>query len=139
MEQKSNGFLKITGILMIIGGAFGLIFGVITVLGVALVASLLELAGESVSAGMLTFAAVLFLVSGIIEFVAGILGVANSKKPDKASVCIVFGILTAVLAVVSIIFTMVGGGDFSVLNLCTGLVLPILYLIGAFQMKSKAA
>ena len=39
------------------------------------------------------------------------------------------------LCVISNILTVVGGGDFSVLNLATGLVIPVLYLIGALQNK----
>ena len=34
MVQTSNKFLKVTGILMIIGGAIGIILGIIAVLGV---------------------------------------------------------------------------------------------------------
>ena len=137
--EKSNKFLKVTGILMIIGGSIGLIIGLIAVIGVAALAALIRAAGEEVSSGMLMFGAVLYLVCAVVQFVAGILGVKNAKKPEKAMVCVVFGILTAVLAVVSTIITTAGGGDFNAVNLGTGLILPILYLIGAFQNKQKAA
>ncbi|MGI6174762.1 MAG: hypothetical protein ACOYJC_01100 [Christensenellales bacterium] len=136
MERKSNGFLKVTGILMIIAGGLGIIFGIIAVLGVSLLVAAL---GAEASLGLLTFAAILSLVSAAISLVAGILGVANAAKPEKATVCIVFGILTAVLSVLGNILTTAGGGDFSVLNLILGLVLPVLYLIGAFQNKQRAA
>lgn len=136
MEKKSNGFLKVTGILMIIGGGIGIIIGVIAVLGVGLLAAAL---GAEASLGLLTFAAILALLGAIVSLTAGILGVANAAKPEKATVCIVFGILTAVLSVLGNVLTAAGGGSFSVVNLILGLVLPVLYLIGAFQNKKKAA
>jgi hypothetical protein len=136
VEKKSNGFLKVTGILMIIGGGIGIIIGVIAVLGVGLLAAAL---GAEASLGLLTFAAILALLGAIVSLTAGILGVANAAKPEKATVCIVFGILTAVLSVLGNVLTAAGGGSFSVVNLILGLVLPVLYLIGAFQNKKKAA
>ncbi|MGI6168724.1 MAG: hypothetical protein ACOYI4_03270 [Christensenellales bacterium] len=134
METKSNGFLKVTGILMIIGGGIGIIVGIIAVLGVGLLVAAL---GAEGSLGMLTIAAILSLVSAAVSLVAGILGVVNAAKPEKAIVCIVFGILTAVLSVLGNVLTTAGGGDFSVINLIIGLVLPVLYLIGAFQNKKR--
>ena len=104
-------------------------------LGVGLLASAL---GAEASLGLLTFAAVLSLVGSAVSLTAGILGVANAAKPERATVCIVFGILTAVLSVLGNVLTAAGGGSFSVVNLILGLVLPVLYLIGAFQNKKKA-
>ena len=136
--QKSNKFLTVTGILMIIGGGIGVILGVIAVAGVGLLAASLEELGISSEAGLLMLAAILYLVSAVVQLIAGILGVANARKPEKAMVCIVFGILTAILAILGNVLTVAGGGDFNVLGLVLGLALPILYLIGAFQNKSKA-
>ena len=80
----------------------------------------------------------LALVSAGISLVAGILGVKNAAKPEKAMVCIVFGILTAALSVLGNVLTVAGGGNFSIPNLLLGLVIPVLYLIGAFQNKQRA-
>ncbi len=134
MERKSNGFLKVTGILMIIGGGLGLILGIIAVLGVGLLAAAL---GAEAALGLLTFAAILALVGSVVSLVAGIIGVANAAKPEKATVCIVFGILAAVLSVLGNVLTVAGGGNFSAMSLIIGLVLPVLYLIGAFQNKKR--
>ena len=136
MGQKSNGFLKVTGILMIIFGSIALIVGIIAVIGVALLVSIL---GADANQGLLTFAALLAIVSAIVQFVAGILGVANANKPEKASVCIVFGILTAALAVLGQVLNVVGGSSIGWLGLGIGVAVPILYLIGAFQNKKRAA
>jgi len=133
MEQKSNVLLKVAGILMIIGGAIGLIVAIIALLGVGLLAAM------GVNIGLLTFAAVLALVSSIVSFIGGIVGVKNAAKPQKAMTCIVFGILAVILTIIGTILTMSGGGDFPVVSLLTGLVIPAVYLIGAFQNKKKAA
>ncbi len=132
MEKKSNGFLKVTGILMIIGGGIGIIVGMLAVTGVAL------LSGAGYNSTLLTVGAIFAVVSAVVSLVAGILGVANAAKPEKAMVCIVCGILTVLMAIIGTVITMVGGGQFPFGNLLTGLVLPVLYLIGAFQNKSRA-
>lgn len=136
MERKSNGFLKVTGILMIIGGVFSGIMGIIAVVGVGVLAAA---AGGEVNVGLLVFAAILTLVGALVSFIAGIIGVANAAKPEKAMVCIVFGILTVAFSVLGTILTTAAGGKFSVFGLLLGLVLPVLYLIGAFQNKKLAA
>jgi hypothetical protein len=134
MERKSNGFLKVTGILMIIGGGLSIILGIIAMLGVALIVSAL---GTEEMLGLLIFATILALLGAIVSLVAGILGVANAAKPEKANICIVFGILAAMLSVLGNVLTATSGGTFSVFNLILGLVLPVLYLIGAFQNKAR--
>ncbi len=136
METTSNKFLKVTGILMIIGGAFSIIFGIIAVAGVGALALFL---GSEASMGLLVVSALLTLVSGIVSLIAGILGVKHAANPQKAQTCIVFGIIAAALAVLGSILNVAGGNSFNLAGLLIGLVLPVLYLIGAFQNKSKAA
>lgn len=46
-----------------------------------------------------------------------------------------WGIIVAVLCVVGTILNSVGGGSFNVASLITGLVLPVLYIIGAYKNK----
>ena len=77
------------------------------------------------------------IVSAVAELVAGIIGVANCKKPDKAGSCIVLGIIVAVLSVAGTILNSVGGGSFSAFSLILGLVLPVLYIIGAVLNKKE--
>ena len=80
------------------------------------------------------------LISAVAELVAGIIGVVNCKKPEKAVVCIAWGIIVAVLSVAGTILNSVGGGTFSVFSLLLGLVLPVLYMIGAvFNKKEHTA
>ena len=132
MEQttaKGAGFLKVTGILMIIGGAISLIVAIIALLGIATLAVL------GASSGMVYAAGALTLVSAVAELVAGIIGVANAKKPEKAGTCMGWGIVVAVLCVAGSILTVVGGSSFPVFSLILGLVLPVLFIIGAAKNK----
>ena len=133
--MKGHKFLKVTGILMIIGGALSAILGIIAVLSVV---ALAYIASAHSEAGMLYASTILFLVSGIVELIAGIIGVINAEKPQKAKTCIVWGALVAVLSVAGTILGVAGGGDFSVFSLILGLVLPVLYIIGAVKNMQSA-
>ena len=136
-KTKGAGFLKVTGILMIIGGAISIIMGIIAALGVA---ALVYISSGTVSSALLYASVTLMIVSAVAELVAGIIGVANCKKPEKAGVCIVCGIIVAVLSIAGTILNSVGGGSFSAFSLILGLVLPILYIIGAvFNRKEHIA
>ena len=142
--EKSNKFLKVTGILMIIGGSFNLIASLLLLLmGVVFVDATIHanLTGsETVLAGAIIAAMVVAIAAGIVQFVAGIVGVKNASNPEKAGVCICFGILTAIIYIVSQILNFVGGGAHNYLDVMIivfGLLIPALYLVGAFQLKAK--
>ena len=129
---KGANFLKVCGILMIIGGAAGIIVSLIGFGAIAI------LAAAGANSGLLTVATILALVSGIIELIAGIIGVKNCKNVEAASKCIVWGVIVAVLSILGNILTVAAGGSFSVVNLITGLIVPILFIIGAVLNKKSA-
>ena len=131
-NTKGSGFLKVTGILMIIGGGLSIILGIVSLLGVAVIASALE------AYGLWVFAAILALAGAIIELVTGIVGVVNCKKPEKATACLVWGIIVAVVDILSNVLSVAAGGSFSVASLFLGLVLPVLFIIGAALNKKQA-
>ncbi|WP_138294971.1 MULTISPECIES: hypothetical protein [unclassified Clostridium] len=136
MEQtvaKGSGFLKVTGILMIIGGAIALIMAIIAILGIA---ALAYISDGMISSGLLYAAGILSLVSAVAELVAGIIGVKNCKRTEKANTCIAWGIIVAVLSVAGCILTAMGGSSFPVFSLILGLVLPALFIIGAVKNKN---
>ena len=136
-KAKGTGFLKVTGILMIIGGGISIIMGIIAALGVAVVAYISD--GKA-SSTLLYASVVLVIASAIAQLVAGIIGVVNCRKPEKAMSCIVCGVIVAVLSIAGSVLNSVGGGSFSVLSLILGLVLPVLYIIGAvFNKKEHTA
>lgn len=131
-KTKGSGFLKVTGILMIIGGGISIILSIIAVLGVA---ALVYISDGEASSAMLYASVALMVVSAVAQLVAGIIGVVNCKKPEKAGVCMAWGIIVAVLCIAGTILNSAGGGSFSILSLVLGLVLPILYIIGTVFNK----
>lgn len=131
-KTKGSGFLKVTGILMIIGGGISIILSIIAVLGVA---ALVYISDGEASSAMLYASVALMVVSAVAQLVAGIIGVVNCKKPEKAGVCMAWGIIVAVLCIAGTILNSAGGGSFSILSLVLGLVLPILYIIVAVFNK----
>ena len=88
-KTKGSGFLKVTGILMIIGGGISIILGIIAALGVAALAYISD--GE-ISSAMLYASVALMIVSAVAQLIAGIIGVKNCKKPEKAGTCMVWGL-----------------------------------------------
>lgn len=123
-------FLKVTGILMIIFGSIALIIAIVALLGLGV----LEAMGAPM--GLLWASGIIALLGAVAEFVAGIIGVVNWNKPNKANTCIGWGIAVAAMCVISNIFTLIGYPEnFNVFSLLTGLVIPVLHLIGAFKNK----
>ena len=131
--MKGRKFLKVTGILMIIGGAFGIIGGIVAIIGAGALAAVLE-----TSAGGLMFASVLILASAVFQLIAGIMGVKNCDKPEKAQSCIVIGVIVAILSVAGNVISNVLGSDFNIFSYATGLIIPVLYIIGAVKNKEPA-
>lgn len=131
--MKGRKFLKVTGILMIIGAAFGTIGGIIAIIGVGAMAAVLE-----TSAGGLMFASVLILASAVFQLIAGIMGVKNCDKPEKAQSCLVMGVIVAILSVAGNVTSSVLGSSFNITSYVTGLVIPVLYIIGAVKNRETA-
>ena len=131
--MKGRKFLKVTGILMIIGAAFGIIGGIIAIIGVGAMAAVLE-----TSAGGLMFASVLILASAVFQLIAGIMGVKNCEKPEKAQSCLVMGVIVAILSVAGNVTSSVLGSSFNITSYVTGLVIPVLYIIGAVKNRETA-
>lgn len=131
--MKGSKFLKVTGILMIVFGALALILSIVAAIGLAALVAL------ELNTWQYTAAVILMLVGSIFELIAGIVGVKNCTKPEKAGTCMVWGIIVIALSVLSNVLTLVGNPDnFSIVNLLTGLVIPVLYLIGAVMNKKAA-
>lgn len=131
--MKGSKFLKVTGILMIVFGALALILSIVAAIGLAALVAL------DLNTWQYTLAVILMLVGSIFELIAGIIGVKNCNKPEKAGTCMVWGIIVIAISVLSDVLTLVGNPDnFSIVSLLTGLVIPVLYLIGAVMNKKSA-
>ena len=141
--EKSNVFLKVSSILMIIGGSFGLLFGIfILIFGVLLGIAAIHNPAPGVAqvVGLVEAGVVLALVGTLVQFIAGIVGVKNAKKPENVKLCIILGIINALLILTSLLLDYIGGGIHNFYNLFLvmfGLILPTLYLVGALQLKAE--
>ena len=128
MENRSNGssFLRVCGILMIIGAILGLVFAVLAVI-------VIRQPGSGLNTPIHWVSVVLAFVGSAIELIAGILGVRYADRPEKAKTCIVCGVLVILMTLLSQVISAVSGGEVNFLNALTGLLVPILYVIGAFK------
>ena len=132
--MKGHKSLKVTGILMIIGAAFSVIGGVLVGGLGALVAGFGVASGLTFSYWM---ALLLTLGGGICEMIAGVKGVKNSKRKENAKELIKWGVIAAAFSVLGIVMNLVSGEEFSILNVLTGMAIPVLYIYGAV-LNSKA-
>ena len=132
--MKGQKVLKVTSILMIIGGVIAAIVGVLALLGIS---ALVALAESAEGAGLLYASSAIIIVSSIIEFIAGIKGVGACSAPQKAAACVKWGIVIGILYIASMVIGLIGGGQFSIINLVLNLLLPGLYSYGAVQMKNN--
>lgn len=128
-QAKGAGFLKVTGILMIIGGSISIIMALVAIIGIAALIAL------GAGTALLYAAGILSILSAVAQLIAGIIGVKNCKRPEKAQNCITWGVIVAALCVLGSILTVIGGGSFPIFSLLLGLVLPTLYIIGAVKNK----
>lgn len=130
--MEGQKFLKVTSILMIIGGIIGAIVGAIVILGIG---ALLALADDTQGSGLFYASSIIMIVVSIIQFIAGIKGVGACSAPAKAASCIKWGVIVAVLTVISMIIGLIGGGEFNLINIVLNLLVPGLYIYGAIQLK----
>ena len=126
-DAPGKGLLKVSGILLIIFAAISI---VMLVFGMIAAATL----GGALGAAVGGIVLVLGLVSAAFSLIMGILGVKYANVPAKATVCMVFAIIAIVLQLISLI-----SGDTNVISALIGLILPVLYLIGALKNKQAAA
>ena len=127
--MKGQKILKVTGILMIICGAVAAVAAVLGLIG-----TIAAIALEA-DTPLLIPAAALLILSAVFQLIAGIMGVKNCAKPEKAKACLAMGIIVAVLCILGSVLSVVGGNELNILSLVLGLVLPIIYIIGAILNK----
>ena len=131
---KGSKFLQIVGIVMIVCGGIATIVDLLAVVGALFGGAILAVAG--VNPTMLILQTIVALLSAVAMLVAGILGVVNHNKTEKAQVCFIFGIIVAALSVVAnVVLALAAGSGIGWLGLLCGLVLPGLYIYGALLNK----
>lgn len=137
-ELKGRLMLKVVGILYIIFAALSILTGLLAVVGGA---ALGVAGGESLALGLGVVAMVfglMMILSSVFSLVAGILGVKWCNRPDKAGALFVLGVVLTALAVLNLLSSFGGdNGSAAVVGALIGLVLPVLYTLGAWQNKQS--
>lgn len=142
--RTGSKLLKVSAILMIVFAAIAIAFGLVAAIGGGLIigaASGSTMAGV----GVLLVLTIISLLSSLLMLIAGIVGVKNWDKPAKAQSCIVFGVIMVVLQIISFISALVKASNSytdtvgaAIFGGIIGLVLPVLYLVGARKLKEMA-
>ena len=133
-KAKGKGFLKVVGILMIIFGALGIIF--VGIIGLVAVMAIADSALESdgVITAAVIIACIIAIIGGVIELITGIIGVKNCNKPENWKSCMIWGIISLALEVLSLILSFVGSNASAgsiIINIIGGVAMPVLFIIGA--------
>lgn len=140
MTKRAPGrtFLMVVGIFLIIGGVSAMVTSVMNfvMIGQEEFAPILEQTLQQVGISKTTFqiSIVLTAIQSVINVVTGIIGVANSKKIEKASLCYICGIVLIVFALICNAYSAFSGA-FSIFSVIFSLILPLLYFWGALKNR----
>ena len=133
--METNGrFLKIVSIITIVLNALLLVLGTLFFLVIAL-GKAQDL--DSLPPGTIP-AIVMMLVAAALGLIAGVLGVANCRKPERMNICIIFGILVVIISIVSDVVsfrTDARSLGSVIMSSVTSLLFPVLYIIGCYKVK----
>lgn len=140
MTKRAPGrtFLMVVGIFLIIGGVSAMVTSAMNfvMIGQEEFALILEQTLQQVGISKTTFqiSIVLTAIQSVINVVTGIIGVANSKKIEKASLCYICGIVLIVFALICNAYSAFSGA-FSIFSVIFSLILPLLYFWGALKNR----
>lgn len=155
--MQENKLLKIGSILFIVGGLLGGLVPIINSLStmgsadqitslygseeafdqMILAQSGGTLGGDAVLSiffGTIIVIAVLYAIMMIIHVLVGVLGLSRAKNPQRSRFFTVWGVILLVFGVLNVLLS----GVFSlsaILGMISGIAAPILFLVGASQMK----
>lgn len=144
MTKRAPGrtFLMVVGIFLIIGGVSAMVTSAMNfvMIGQEEFAPILEQTLQQVGISKTTFqiSIVLTAIQSVINVVTGIIGVANSKKIEKASLCYICGIVLIVFALICNAYSAFSGA-FSIFSVIFSLILPLLYFWGCIKEPSGIA
>lgn len=144
MKAPGKSFLQVSGILLIIFSGIALI---ITGLGIAgylamdnpeVMKAVEEQAlqtGVPVDKGSTLIGLILMSISVILNMTAGILGVKNCNNPQRAQSCFIVGAVIIVYQLANAVY-LTFANQFNIFTTIIGLILPVLYVLGAIRNKS---
>lgn len=141
MENKGSILLKIASIIMMVGGILSAV-GSIVVAALAGVATGINAAYGDGSADknitVLWIGVAILVIAAVVQIIAGVKGKKNWNNPQMAMTLIIWGAVCLALSILGNILFSSGGADSIVLSIITGVALPVVYIIGAFQLKKMS-
>lgn len=140
MAKKAPGrtLLMVVGIFLILGGVFNAITSAMNfvMIGQEEMAPILEQALQQTGISKSTYqiSLVIVAIQAVVNMVTGIIGVANSNKIEKASLCYGCGIVLIVCALINNGYAAFSGA-FSIFSVLLSLIFPLLYFWGALKNR----
>lgn len=149
MENKAQAggalYLKIVGVILMIFSTISMFIYSLAAIGVSIITdnpkfmdmTSLSLASSNKSLTMVCL--VLMAVLSLYGLFVGVVGVANSNKPERYQLTFILGIVLFVLQIFGgvVVFWFNGVSFSSAILTITGLLLPLLYIYGAYLNKRK--
>jgi len=129
-----RGFLKVVGILYVVFAGLGILFSLLAMAGTAALGALL-----GINTSILTLLYVIMLLSSGYGLFLGIIGIKHCNDLRKAGFVRICGIVDLVLRSLTVIWGGVMLGFSGIVLESFGLVLPILFLVGASKNAAAAA
>ena len=116
--SASQKYIKIIGILNIIGGAFYVLIGILGFLGKGLVGNeaLVAEAGDSSAPVAVNVFLIVMIVIGLFSLIVGILGVRAANDPSKIGPVFTLAVISLVISVIGLVGS-IFGGSFSIYSL----------------------
>ena len=137
--EKGNRLFKNMAYLMIIFPFYPLALNLATGTGLAIGA--IDISQFSSSTGLVHAGIIIVIIASAVQVLAGILGLANSEKPEKMNSCIMICILSILLYTAAQILSIYSGGvhnSLDMIGLIAGFAIPAVFLVGAFEVKAGA-
>ncbi len=147
-QQKGSMLLKVMSIIMIVGGIagavgsvlMGALSGVVTAVSENdAVQQAAKDAGTTTTklTGLMWVATAVTVVAAVVEIIAGFKGKSNWNKPEMAKTLMIWGIICLAVSLIGNILFITSDAT-SVISILTGLVVPVLYIVGTVQLKKQA-
>ena len=114
----SQKYIKIVGILNIIGGAFYILIAILGFLGKGVVGdeALIKEAGDSNAPAAVNVFLIVMIIIGLISLIIGILGIRAANDPAKAGPLFKLAVISLGISVINL-FVGIFGGNFSIHSL----------------------
>ena len=141
-------FLKVLSILLIIGAAISIVLGVVTIGGGGVIAGLGgygnmgltadESFGAALVGGVAVVMGIFLILSAAFNLITGIFGsIGANGGTGKLKAALVLGWISLVLSVIGAIVSLSGDNGF--INALLQVILPLLFVIAATNVKREQA